>query len=164
MGGKGSGRHRSMTDEQKKDKGTFRADQSEDALNAKLAEKIVIGPWLSKIPEPTIPLTAVGRSYFDQYTKLLFEQQKLTVVTFGDCEMLAVMRQQMHERLKQGKSVSMDLIKRIDSISARLRIADEAPSIADPGKKNRFEGSGFSNSRNPTFGLRPYTTPDSGEL
>jgi len=146
--------NRRLTDEEKKAKGTFRADQSDEVYRARAAEKVVIGPWLTAIPESTVPLSAVGKAKYDELTKLLFDSNKLTKVTCGDCERMAVMHQQMHETLTAGKRVPMDLIKRMDSISVRLRIAEDAPSIANPNEKNRFSESGFSNRRLSPIRLR----------
>lgn len=164
MGGIGSGRIRTLSDEDRKRRGTYRESTSEDVALAKAAEKIVAGPWLTSIPEPSVPLKPEGRKKYDTVTRLLFEQNKLTEVTYGLCEILAVMHQQMHDRLSAGKSVSADLMKRMDSLYAKLRIAENAPTIASPGAKNRFAGSGFSNSRSSAFRLRPSRPPDSGEL
>ena len=164
MGGLGSGRIKTLSDEDKKRKGTFRPDESETALAAKAGAKVITGVFLPKVPDPSVPLNSVGKAKYDELTRLLFEQNKLTVVTCDDCQRYAVMHQQMHDRLTAGKSVSMDLIKRMDAISIRLRIAENAPTIASPGAKNKFEGAGFSNSRSKAYRLRPYTSSDSGEL
>ena len=56
MDGRGTGRGHRLSDEEKKRRGTFRADTSEEAHRARAAEKIVSGPWLSQIPKPTLPL------------------------------------------------------------------------------------------------------------
>lgn len=155
-GNANSGGGNKLSDEEKRRRGTFRPDQSEETYAARAGAKVITGVFLPKVPEPSIPLSDVGRAKYDELTKLLFEQNKLTVVTCGDCERMAVMHQQMHERLQAGKSVSMDLIKRMDSISMRLRIAENAPTIADPTAKNKFANSGFSASKVHTVGLRPY--------
>lgn len=164
MGGRGSGGHNRLSDAEKKARGTFRPDCSDEVYAAKAASKVVTGPWLSAIPEPSIPLNAVGRAKYDQIAKLLFEGNKLTQVTVGDCERMAVMHQQMHDRLNAGKSVSMDLIKRMDAISVRLRIAEDAPAIANPNQKSRFAGVGFSNSRTSPIRLRASSASGTGEL
>jgi len=160
----GSGGHNKKSDAQKIKEGTFRADRSEAVTNAAAGAKIITGLFLPKVPEPSIPLNDEGKKKYLEIANLLFEQNKLTVVTCGDCERMAVMHQQMHERLKTGKSVSMDLIKRMDAISIRLRIAENAPALANPNQRNKFEGSGFSNARHSPFRLRPYRAPDTGEL
>lgn len=164
MGGVGSGGRNRLSDAEKQARGTFDPSRSEAAYAKAAADKVIVGPWLTYIPEPTVPLNPVGRAEYDKLTKLLFEGNKLTTVTCGDCERLAVMKQQMVERLEAGKPVSMDLIKRMDSISVRLRIAEDAPAIANPNEKSRFAGSGFANSRTSPIRLRPYTASGKGEL
>lgn len=164
MGGKGSGGHNRISDEEKRRRGTFHADRSEEVYAKRAAEKVVVGPWLTSIPEPTIPLEEVGRAEYNRLTKLLFENNKLTQVTCSYCELVAVMQQQMVARLAAGKTVSMDLIKRKDSILARLRVAEDAPAIANPNQKNRFAGSGFSNNRASPYRLRPLAAAGKGEL
>lgn len=149
------------SDAEKKAEGTFRESRSEEAYNAAAGARVITGVFLSKIPEPSLPLNKDGRGQYDKLTKLLFEQNKLTEVTCGDCERMAVMHQQMVDRLNNGKNVPVDLIKRMDAISVRLRIAENATTIATPGAKNRFEGSGFSNTRVSTFRLQPLRSDNS---
>lgn len=156
------GRH-SLSDDEKIKRGTFREDWSEEAIAARNAAKVVTGVFLPRVPEPGFPLNEIGRKKYDQLASLLLNQNKLTTVTCDDCERMAVMHQQMHACLESGKRVPMELIKRMDSISVRLRIAEDAPAIANPGKKNRFEGSGFSNSRTSPIRLRPYQAAGQGE-
>jgi hypothetical protein len=162
-GNSNSGRGR-IGDEEKKRRGTFRADESEAALGAAAAAKIITGPWLSKIPEPSIPLNEIGKAKYDEFTKLLFEGNKLTLVTVGDVERYAVMHQQMHGRLSAGKSVSQQLLNAMTSLSMRLKIAEDAPPLGNPNKKGRFEGVGFSNLRTTPFRLRSPRAAGTGEL
>lgn len=164
MGGIGSGKLRTLSDEERMRRGTFRESGSEAASLAKAAEKIVIGPWLTAVQEPEVPLKAEGLKKYNEIAELLLNQNKLTQVTRSMCELLAVMHQQMHARLSAGKSVSSDLMKRIEALYTKLRIAADAPKIASPGDKNRFAGSGFSNQRSQAYRLRPYPSSDSGEL
>lgn len=154
MGGKGSGGHNSLTDEEKKARGTFRADRSEAARLADAAKTVITGPWLLDVPKPTLPLNEVGRAKYDEYTKLLLDGGKLTRVVCDDIERYAVMHQQMDARLKAGKTVSMDLLKQMNSIAVRLRIADNAPTIASPGARNKFASIGTAATVVQTFRLR----------
>lgn len=152
-GGLGSGRIRNLSDEERKKRGTFREDTSEAASLARAAEKIVTGPWLPKIPEPEMPLNEVGRSKYYQIAQLLFDQNKLTQVTCDMCLNYAVLFQSSHARLAAGKTVSADASKRMDAILQKLRVAENAPTIAAP-TRNRFEGVGLRNSRTPSIRLR----------
>lgn len=61
MGGIGSGGHNRLSDEEKKRRGTFRPDNSAEVYNARAAEKIVSGPWLTRIPDPELPLGKLGK-------------------------------------------------------------------------------------------------------
>lgn len=157
------GRH-SLSDAEKKRRGTFRADQSEEAYAAKRGEKVVQGPWLTVIPEPEMPLNPAGRAKYDEITNLLFAQNKLTKVTCMDCEVLALHWQNVQARVAAGKAPSADSLKQISAITQRLRIAEDAPAIANPNEKSRFEGSGFANRRSTPFRLRPYSAAGKGEL
>lgn len=144
-----------LSDEEKKAKGTFRPDRSEEVYAERAGSKVITGVFLSKIPKPSLPLNTVGKAMYDKMARLLFEQNKLTEVTCQDCENLGLIQQQMHARIEAGKSVSADMIKRKDAILVRLRLAENAPAVASPGARNRFEGSGFSYSRLSSFRLLP---------
>lgn len=157
MGGKGSGGNNRLSDAEKKARGTFRPDQSDDAYNAKAAEKVITGPWLPSVPEPRLPLSPVGRDKYFEYANFLFEQGKLTRVVCDDIERFAVMHQQAHARLEAGKTVSMDLIKKMDAIAQRLRIAESAPAIASPGARNKFASIGTASSVVRSFRLRRHS-------
>lgn len=152
-GGLGSGRIRAMSDEERKRNGTYREDRSEAVALAKQAEKIVSGPWLPKIPEPEMPLNEVGRNKYFQIAQLLFDQNKLTQVTCDMCLNYAMLFQSAHARMSAGKTVSADASKRMDAILQKLRVAENAPTIAAP-TRNRFEGVGLRNSRTPSIRLR----------
>lgn len=153
-----------LSDEEKKKRGTFREDQSEATYAAKRAEKVVIGPWLTSIPDPEMPLNEIGKAKYVQVTKLLFDQNKLTKVTCMDCEVLSLHWQNVQARVAAGKAPSADSLKQISAITQRLRIAEDAPAIANPNQKSRFEGSGFANRRSSPFRLRPLGAAGQGEL
>lgn len=164
MGGKGSGGNGRLTDAEKRAKGTYRSDRSDEVYAAKAAEKVITGPWLTSIPEPTLPLNEVGRAKYNDITKILFQGNKLTAVTCMDCEVLALHWQSVEAKIAAGKAPSTDSLKQIASITARLRIAEDAPAIANPNQKNRFAGSGFSNSRTSPITLRPHRAAGTGKL
>lgn len=157
------GRH-ALSDAEKRARGTFREDQSEAAYAAKRAEKVVVGPWLTSIPDPEMPLNDVGKAKYMELAKLLFDQNKLTKVTCMDCEIVALHWQNVQARMAAGKAPSSDSLKQIASITQRLRIAEDAPAIANPNQKSRFEGSGFANNRSTPFRLRPLAAAGKGEL
>jgi len=155
MGGIGSGRIRTLSDEERKKRGTYNEATSEEAALARAAEKIVAGPWLPKIPEPEMPLNQVGRDKYFQIAQLLFDQNKLTQVTCDMCLNYATLFQSVHARLKAGKTVSVDASKRMDAILQKLRVAENAPTIASP-TRNRFDGVGLRNSKTPPIRLRTH--------
>lgn len=154
MGGIGSGGHNRLSDEEKKRKGTFRADYSDAAWDAKAAAKIITGPWLTSIPEPQMPFGKIGMAKYREFADLLLKGNKLTKVTCDDCERYAILWEQMHELKSAKKKIPMQMINRMDALAVRLRVAENAPAIADPNEKSRFSGAGFSNSRTSPYRLR----------
>ncbi len=144
-------------DEEKKRRGTFRADESEAVLNAKAGAKVITGIFLPKVPDPEMPLNAVGRAKYDEIAALLFEQNKLTKVTCMDCEILALHWQGIQARIEAGKAPSSDSLKQFASITQRLRIAEDAPAIADPTRRNKFDSIGNAAGVLSTFRLRKAT-------
>lgn len=147
------GRH-SLSDEEKKRRGTFREDTSAAALAAKRAEKVIVGPWLTKIPVPEMPLNEVGRARYDLLAGILFNNNKLTEATCMDCQLVALHWQGVKARIEAGKPPSSDSLKQIASITQRLRIAEDAPAIANPDHKNKFASIGTANRVLSTFRLR----------
>lgn len=59
---------------------------------------------LTAVPEPTVTLDEVGRATYDRMTAALFNANKLTLVTLGDCECIAVMVQQLKRRQIKGEA------------------------------------------------------------
>ena len=163
MGGSGSGRPR-LSDDEKIERGTFNPSRSDAVAAAKAAEKVVVGPWLKDIPDPSVPLNEVGKAKYEQFAKLLLNSNKLTPVTCGDCERYAVMHQRVHQLLSEGKPVPQQILNAMNSLSVRLRIAEDAPAIANPNQKNRFAGAGFANNRSSPISLRPHTAAGTGQL
>ncbi|BCH33136.1 hypothetical protein MesoLjLc_50660 [Mesorhizobium sp. L-8-10] len=164
MGGKGSGGHNRLTDTEKKRRGTFRAAESEAVFNARAAEKIITGVFLPRVPDPSLPLNEIGKAKYVEFATLLLESGKLTKIVAEDCERYAVMHQQMHAKLEAGKMVPQQLLNAMDSLSRRLKIAEDAPPIANPNEKKRFNGVGFSNNRASPIRLRPHRPTGTGEL
>lgn len=148
MGGTGSGGHNRLSDEQKRDRGTLRADRSDSAYDARAAEKVVAGPWLSSIPEPELPLNTVGRRKYDDLARALFDANKLTAITRMQAEQAAVLFQEQHRRLTEGKGVPASLSDKLQRALVALRIAEDAKPIANPaGERNKFARCGFSNKK-----------------
>ncbi|WP_370677628.1 hypothetical protein [Pleomorphomonas sp. PLEO] len=145
MGGKGSGGHNRLSDAEKIAKGTFRPSRSDDVYKVEAAAKVVTGPWLSSIPEPNLPLDGIARQKYDEITKTLFDQNKLTMATVLTAEQYALQYGQQFSRLTAGKSVSVSTTLMLERMLRDLRIAEEAPVLASPGERsNRFRRTGFS--------------------
>lgn len=163
MGGRGSGGHNRLSDEEKKARGTFRPDQSDENYDDRAGAKIIAGPWLSEIPEPDYPLNDTGRAKYDQWTKELFEQGKLTSVTVTQASALALLHQKIHRRAVEGKDVSAHDHAKFQSGLRDLNIAQHAKITAAPGK-NRWADIGFAGKKSTPIRLRRSSSAGSGEL
>ena len=145
----GSGRGHRLTDEEKKRRGTFRPDMSEEVYKARAAEKIVTGPWLKQIPEPECPLGEVGRRKYDEFTRQLFDQNKLTSVTQMYAEIASGLFEKIHSLKAAGKHPTGSDVTQLQRALDALKIAEDAPKIANPGKQNKFASCGFSSRLRP---------------
>lgn len=154
MGGQGSGGSNRLSDAEKKARGTFRPDHSDEVYNAQQAAKILQGPWLNEVPEPDYPLNEFGRAAYDGWTRLMLEQGKLTKVAASLAGLAAVLKQKIKGRLETGKSVSTDDIKTLARLEADMGVAENAPVIGNKPERSRFADAGFANKRTPTFRLR----------
>lgn len=149
MGGRGSGGHNRLSDEEKRRRGTFRADQSDKIYEDRAASKVVAGPWLERIPEPELPLNEVGKKKYHDLARALYDANKLTSVTRMQAEQAAVLHQEQHRRLTAGEPIPASLSEKLQRALAALKIAEDAPQIKNPeAAQNRFAASGFSNRKN----------------
>jgi hypothetical protein len=145
MGGKGSGGSSRLSDEERKKRGTFRADRSDALRDAAAAATVVTGPWLKTIPEPELPFDKAGLDKYHELARILFDSNKLTSVTRMLVEQVAFLHQEMQRRMAAGKSVPASLSTQMQRALGQLKIADDAPAIANPGgKTNKFASCGFS--------------------
>lgn len=148
MGGFGSGGHNRLSDEEKKRRGTFREKDSEAAFNQRAAAKVVSGPWLSEIPASELPLNKIGQRKYDELTRLLFDQGKLTTVTRMQAEIAARLWEKMADLQKKGRYPTASDTNQLQRAMQALRIAEDAQPIASPGgTQNRFALNGFSSRR-----------------
>jgi hypothetical protein len=158
MGGKGSGGHNKLSDEEKKKRGTFEKRHSSEAQQARAEQKIITGPWISKVPDPEMPLNEKGKEkYLSLATKLL-EMGTLTEFSAMQCEQVAILFQSQMAMMQAGKIPPVSLSGKITGLLAQLRISENATPIGKPPERNKFEGAGFSNSRSSPFRLRASTT------
>lgn len=138
-----------LSDDEKKARRTFRPNQSVAVMEEKRAAKVVTGPWLHQIPEPGLPLGDVGRKKYDELTKMLFDQNKLTVSTVGLAEQAAVLYQEQHKRLTAGRDVPAYLADKIQRALSGLKIAENAAPITNPDRENKFQHVGFAHRARP---------------
>jgi hypothetical protein len=155
MGGVGSGGNNRLSDEERVKRGTFRADRTDVERDAAAASKVVTGIFLQTIPPPELPLNEIGTTKYNDLARILFEANKLTTVTRMLVEQAASLHQEMHRRLTLKKPVPASLSTQMQRALGQLKIAEDAPAIANPaGKVNKFEGCGFSSRLSSTRALR----------
>lgn len=157
MGGMGSGGHNKLSDAEKKRKGTYRKDQSSTTQQVKKAEKVVAGPWLKKIPDPTLPLCDVSSAKYFEYAQHLFDQGTLTKFTCETCQIAALRYARLKSMLEDGKSPPAYLLKEIDKDVEKLTIAETAAPIVGGPKRSRFAGVGFAQNRTAQISVRRVT-------
>jgi hypothetical protein len=136
-----------LSDEEKKRRGTFRADQSAEVRDKKLAAKVITGVFLSKIPEPKLPLGERGsirRDKYDELAQMLKDQGNLTSLTVDWAEIAAGAWGDMHDAMSKGKPIPKHIYEAYKSITNKILIAEKVPNIGSPGKQNKFEGHGWS--------------------
>lgn len=148
MGGVNSGGHNRLSDEEKKRRGTLDPRWTEAAIAERKGAKVITGPWLSEIPKSDLPLGDVGLKKYQELTQSLFDMGKLTLSTKILAEQVAVLHEQMHRRMAEGRVVPVGMSSKIQQAVLQLGIAENAPTIAAPSKAaGKFTFSGFSNRR-----------------
>lgn len=145
MGGIGTGRKKSAATLAKMSAEQIAADQQ--AKVDKAAQKIVAGPWCEDIPAPEMPLEGVGLKKYNELARMLFDQRKLTKISLMQAEAAAVMFAKIHALVSAGKSPSANDQNQYQRALTNLKVADEARTISEPGKTNRFKPFGFSARR-----------------
>jgi hypothetical protein len=147
--GFGSGGHNKLSEAEKlRRNGKVKASRTDEAYAQRAAEKIVVGPWLSDIPDPEYPLNEIGRKKYFELARAMFEQRKLTLTTKMLAEQVAVLHQQIFQRLSEGQQVPTNMSEKIQRVILQLGIAENGPTIASPPEKaTKFTYSGFANRR-----------------
>lgn len=163
MGGRGSGGHNRLSDDEKKQRGTYRHDQSGDVYDARRASNVITGFFLPTIPEPDFPLNELGRAKYNEWTQELFDQKKLTKIAVTRASALALLFQKIARRAGEGKDVSASDQAKFQSGLRDLDIAQHAKVTAEPGK-SRFEFVGFADKVASPVRLRRHPSSDPGEL
>src|SRR5690606_27721898 len=122
-----------------------------------LATNGITGAWiLDRIPEPTLPLRAIGKRAYDKFRQLLYSQNKLTEVTLAQAKAAAAMWEKIYVLLSQFKQPSANAWTQFNRAVGNLQIAEGAQNIATPGKKSKFETFGVPAGRNSQIELRGY--------
>jgi hypothetical protein len=147
MGGIGSGDGGRVSDAEKQRRGTVDPRFTEAEQQKRQESRVITGPWLSEIPKSEFPLGDLGVKKYTELTQMLFDQNKLTLVTVMHAQVAAMQFEKISNMLKEGKHPSASDSTQLQRALAALRIAENAQKIASPGKKNKFHGSGFSNRR-----------------
>lgn len=144
-----------ISDEEKKRRGTFRDNWSEAAVAERHAAKVVTGPWLETIPNPVIPLGKVGLDKYRELATILHSQNKLTTVTQMQAEIAARQFDKVYSVTVAGGNPSASDITQLQRALDSLRIAENAAPITNPeGRVNKFTGAGFANRLSKARALR----------
>lgn len=149
-----SGGGNRKSDAQKIAEGTYRTDRSDEVYAARNAAKVITGVFLSKIPEPELPLGEVARKKYFELAQMLFDNNTLTSVSCMLCQSTAMIWEKIYRIAESGKTVPASVMHQFNQMMRDLKVAENAPAIANPNQKSRFEGSGFSNSRSSPYRLR----------
>lgn len=105
---------------------------------------VVTGVFLSKIPEPDYPLGTFGRRKYDEFTRMLYDGGKLTLVSVARASVAARFAEKLHVMALEGKYPTASDMTQLQRALDSLGIAEDAPPIASPGKTNKFAHSGFA--------------------
>lgn len=145
MGGFGSGGHNRLSDAEKKRRGTFVAKQSDAIYDARAAANVLAFPTLREIPAAELPLNEIGSRKYDELARALFDAGRLTTVSRMLAEQVASLFQEQHRRMSAGLPVPGSLSDKMQRALAQLKLADGAPTIAQPQSRNeRARRIGFA--------------------
>lgn len=144
----------SLSDEEKKRRGTFDPRYSEENRTAAAAEKIITGVFLPRIPEPDLPLNDVGRMKYFELTEIMLQAKTLTTVMKEYAQQYAALYQSMHSRMGDGKTVPAAMTRQIDVLLSKMRVAENAKPIDPTAPKKRFDKIGTLAPRSSPIRLR----------
>jgi hypothetical protein len=147
------GRGNRLTDAERKARGTYRADESEAVYAARDAAKIVKGPWLDHIPDPTVKLNDVGMRKYEEITRGLLDAGRLNMHFKDMAEAVALMYQQIVAASETGKPVSGQFFYQYQLAMKGLRLQEDAKPIAEREGSNKFAGIGLANKRGSSLRL-----------
>lgn len=129
--------------------GTEHGKITRAAMAERAAQKIFTLPGYQDIPDPSLPLGMIGLKKYFELCGQLYRQGKLNRATRDAAEQVAVMYQDQHARLTEGKRVPAYVTQVIQRNMSILNLIEETEklSVADPERPNRFEHCGFPHMR-----------------
>lgn len=142
-----------LTDEEKKKRGTFRADKSEKAYADKDVSNVVKGLFLPRIPEPELNLDEVGKKKYLEVAQMLLDQGNLTMITQMKAELAGLQWQKFYAKAKAGEPVTASDENQMQRLLDALGIAEKAPVMAGTEQPNKFRACGFANDPASSFRL-----------
>lgn len=139
-----------LSDAEKRQRGTFDPRYSEEARGKAAAAKVIAFPSLQDIPKCSFPLDEEGQRIYDDLTRTLFEQGRLTVLTHLEISALAGGISAERGKIEKGKAPSaiafVRFLERIDKLQRASVDRAYAGSSTD-GRANKFQTSGFAARR-----------------
>lgn len=133
-----------LRDEEKIARGTYEERYGEAARQKKRLGVIHAFPIFREIPEPTIPMREVARKTYDTWSRRLFDNGHLTVISQGFVENLAMADQIAADAYAAGKAPPASVLTQRNRALAELKYLDADQSLT-PHKpeESRFRRNGF---------------------
>ena len=140
----------SLSDEEKRRRGTFDTRYSAEARAEASLSKVVAFPALREIPECMFPLDEAGQKLYDDLARVLCEQGRLTVLSHAELSSLCGGMSAERSKIAAGKSASstafVRFLERIDKLQkAAIDRAYAGSTTQD--RPNKFARNGFANRR-----------------
>lgn len=139
-----------LSDAEKKARQTFDPRYSEQARGQAASAKVIAFPSLQDIPSCSFPLDDEGQRIYDDLTRTLFEQGRLTVLTHLEISALAGGISAERAKISAGKSASaiafVRFLERVDKLQ-RASVDRAYAGSSTEGRSNKFARSGFAARR-----------------
>lgn len=137
----------SLSDDEKRRRGTYDPRYSAEVRAEAALAKVVSFPTLREIPECMFPLDVEGQKLYDELSRVLFEQKRLTVLSHAELSALCGGMSAERDKISKGKSASsvafIRFLERIDKLQkAAVDRAYAGSSTED--RPNKFARNGFS--------------------
>lgn len=139
-----------LSDAEKKARKTFDPRYSEEARGEAAAAKVIAFPSLQDVPKCSFPLDEEGQRIYDDLTRTLFEQGRLTVLTHLEVSALAGGISAERRKIDMGKAPSaiafVRFMERIDKLQ-RASVDRAFAGSTTGDRQNKFARSGFAARR-----------------